>query len=89
MANKKSSIKRALLIQKATAENKAKKSLIKTNIKKFNTAVEDGDREAAEAEYITAARSVDRAATKNLMHKNKAARRKSIMKRKLNAMESK
>jgi len=89
MANKKSSIKRALLIQKATAENKAKKSLIKTNIKKFNAAVEDGDREAAEAEYINAARSVDRAATKSLMHKNKAARRKSIMKRKLNAMESK
>ena len=89
MANIKSSAKRALLIEKATAKNKSAKSLMKTNTKKFNTAIEDGDREAAEGAYKTAVKSVDRAATKNLIHKNKAARRKSAMTRKLNAMESK
>ena len=88
MANIKSSAKRSLLIEKATAKNRSAKSLMKTNTKKFNTAVEDGDREAAEGAYKTAVKTVDRAATKNLIHKNKAARRKSAMTRKLNAMES-
>ena len=89
MANIKSSAKRALLIQKTTAKNKATKSLIKTNIKKFDAAALENDRESAEAAYKVAAQTVDRAATKNLIHKNKAARRKSSMQRKLNAMESK
>ena len=89
MANIKSSAKRALLIKEATAKNKAAKSLMKTKIKKFETAAASGDRETAEIAYVSAAKTVDRAATKNLIHKNKAARRKSIMMRKLNAMESK
>ena len=86
MANIKSSAKRALLIEKAATKNKAAKSLMKTNIKKFNSAVEDGDQKTAEAAYKSAVKTVDRAATKNLIHKNKAARRKSSMTQKLNAM---
>ena len=89
MANIKSSAKRAQLIEKSTAKNRAAKSLMKTNTKKFNAAVEDGDRNTAENAYKTAVKTVDRAATKNLIHRNKAARRKSSMARKLNAMESK
>ena len=89
MANIKSSAKRALLIEKTTAKNKAAKSLMKTNIKKFDTAVAGDDRKAAEGAYAEAVKTVDRAATKNLIHKNKAARRKSVMTRKLDAMESK
>ncbi|MCL2628467.1 MAG: 30S ribosomal protein S20 [Oscillospiraceae bacterium] len=86
MANIKSSAKRALLIEKSAAKNKAAKSLMKTNIKKFDAAVADGDQKNAEAAYKTAVKTVDRAATKNLIHKNKAARRKSSMTTKLNAM---
>jgi len=89
MANIKSSAKRALLIEKTTAKNKSAKSLMKTNIKKFDAAVADNDREAAESAYKTAVKTVDRAATKNLIHKNKAARRKSALTRKLNAVEGK
>jgi len=89
MANIKSSAKRALLIEKATAKNRAAKSLMKTNIKKFDVAVAGSDRSAAESAYKTAVKTVDRAATKNLIHKNKAAHRKSAMTRKLSAMESK
>jgi len=89
MANIKSSAKRAQIIEKVTAKNRAAKSLMKTNTKKFNTAVDGGDRVAAEDAYKTAVKTVDRAATRNLIHKNKAARRKSAMTRKLNAMESK
>ena len=88
MANIKSSAKRALLIQKATAKNKSAKSLMKTNIKKFDAAASGGDRETAENAYRTAVKTVDRAATKGLIHKNKASRRKSALTKKLNAISA-
>ena len=86
MANIKSSAKRALLIEKTTAKNRAAKSLLKTNAKKFDAAVASGDKTSAESAYKVAVKTVDRAATKNLIHKNKAARRKSSMTKKLDAM---
>ena len=89
MANIKSSAKRALLIEKSTAKNKAAKSLIKTNVKKFNAAASEGDKAAAGSAYKTAVKTVDRAATKGLIHKNKAARRKSALTKKLNAVPEK
>jgi len=88
MANIKSASKRVLLTEKATAKNKAAKSLMKTNIKKFDAAAAVGDREAAERAYKVAVKTVDRAATKGLIHKNKAARRKSSLTNKLNAVDS-
>ena len=87
MPNIKSASKRVLLSQKAAAKNKAAKSLIKTNIKKFDAAVSGGDRVTAEAAYRIAVKTVDRAATKGLIHKNKAARRKSALTHKLNSVE--
>ena len=87
MANIKSSIKRIRLQEKAAARNKSKRTLMKTNIKKFDAAVSEGNREKAEAAYKVAAKTVDRAATKGLIHKNKAARRKSAMAKQKNNME--
>ena len=89
MANIKSSSKRILLTQKATAKNKAAKSLMKTNIKKFEAAASGEDREAAEVAHKLAVKTVDRAATKGLIHKNKAAHRKSALTKKLNAIAEK
>ena len=86
MPNIKSASKRVLLSQKAAARNRAAKSLMKTNIKKFDTAVAEGNRDAAQIAYKTAVKTVDRAATKGLIHKNKAAHRKSGMTLKLNNM---
>jgi len=88
MANIKSSAKRAQLIEKTTAKNRAAKSLMKTNSKKFEAAAAGGDPGVAESAYKTAVKSVDRAATKKLIHKNKAARRKSAMTRKLNELSN-
>ena len=88
MANIKSSAKRALLIRKATARNKSAKSLMKTNIKKFDAAATENDSEATESSYKTAIKTIDRAATKGLIHKNKAARRKSRLTKKLNALKN-
>ena len=86
MANIKSASKRILTSQKAAAKNRSARSLIKTNIKKFDAALSSGDPKSAEAAYKQAVKTVDRAATKGLIHKNKAARRKSRMTRKLGAI---
>jgi len=87
MANIKSSAKRAQLIEKSTLKNKSARSLIKTNVKKFDSALAGNDRGEAENAYKSAVKTIDRAATKNLIHKNKAARRKSALTRKLDAKE--
>lgn len=55
-------------------------------IKKFDAAVVDGNREAAESAYKVAVKTVDRAAGKGLLHKNNAAHKKSAMATKLNEM---
>jgi len=86
MANIKSSEKRVMLSRKAAARNKAARSLMKTNMKKFDAAVSGGDREAAEGAYKAAVKVVDRAATRGLIHKNKAAHRKSALTKQLNAI---
>jgi len=88
MANIKSSSKRILISEKAAARNKAAKSLMKTNIKKFNAAALSGDVESAESAYKIAVKTVDRAATKGLVHKNKAARRKSVLTKRLNQIQA-
>ena len=88
MANIKSSSKRVLISRQAAAKNKAGKSLMKTNIKKFDAAASTGDREAAERAYKAAVKTVDRAAAKGLIHKNKAARRKSALTTKFNAISA-
>jgi small subunit ribosomal protein S20 len=86
MANIKSSLKRMMLEEKAAARNRSARSLMKTNIKKFDAAATGGDQKTAETAYNVAASTVDRAATKGLIHKNKAARRKSALARKRNSL---
>ena len=87
MPNIKSSAKRDQLAKARNAKNKAEKSALKTAVKKFQAAVADGDKEAAASTYKAAVKAVDKAAGKNLIHKNNAANKKSKMSAKLNAME--
>ena len=87
MPNIKSSAKRDQLAKERNAKNKAEKSALKTAVKKFQAAVENGDKEAAASTYKAAVKAVDKAAGKNLIHKNNAANKKSKMASKLNAME--
>jgi len=86
MPNIKSSAKRDQLAKLRNARNKAEKSALKTTIKKFDTAVAEGDREAAATTYKAAVKSVDRAVSKGLIHKNNGARKKSSMAGKMNAL---
>ncbi len=76
MPNIKSAKKRVKVINTKTARNKAIKSELKTVIKKAQAAVANGDANAKET-VTYAIKKVDQAAAKGIMHKNKAARKKS------------
>ena len=86
MANIKSSKKDVISSKIAYEKNKAEKSELKTNLKKFDAALVSGDKAAAEVAYKAAIKSVDQAALKGLLHKNNAARKKSSMTLKLNKL---
>ena len=83
MPNVKSAKKRVKVIAAKTALNKAKKSNLKTMLKKADLAVAE-NAENKEAVVREAIKTVDRAAAKNLIHKNNAARKKSALAQKLN-----
>ncbi len=87
MPNIKSSAKRDQLQKAANAKNKAAKSELKTELKKFEAAVAAGDSAKAAETYKVAVKSVDKAAAKGLIHKNNAAHKKSAMAKKLNAAQ--
>lgn len=85
MPNIKSAKKRVKVIATKTAQNKATKSALKTTIKKANTAIEANATDKAEAVKV-AIKKIDQAAAKGLLHKNKAARSKSALVKKLNSV---
>ena len=84
--NIKSAKKRVLLSRASNERNKAAKSALKTTIKKFDAAVVSGNREEAAAAYKNAVKAIDKAVNKGILHKNNAARKKSSLTLKLNAM---
>ncbi len=79
MANIKSAKKRVLIAKQRTEANKAAKSKLKTVLKRARAE------EADAAAVKTAVVSIDKAAGKGLIHKNKAARLKSQLAKKANA----
>ena len=79
MANIKSQIKRNRQNEKARLRNKAVKSELKTSVRKFREAADSGDAEAASTAMRVACRSLDKAASKGVIHKNQAANRKSAI----------
>ena len=87
MANIKSSAKRDLKSKELRAKNRADKTELKTNLKKFDAAVAAGNSEEAASAYKVAVKTVDRAAGKGLLHKNNAAHKKSAMAKKLNEVK--
>ena len=69
-----------------TLQNKMFKSAYKTAVKKYESAVEAGDKEAAIELYKAVVKKVDQAAARGIIHKNTAAHKKSQFTKKLNAM---
>ncbi|HEX5936798.1 MAG TPA: 30S ribosomal protein S20 [Actinomycetota bacterium] len=77
MANIKSQIKRNRQNAKRAEGNKAVRTALKTSTKKVQAGVAAGDAEEATARQRETARALDKAASKGIVHKRTAARRKS------------
>jgi len=86
MPNIKSAKKRVLVTETKTLRNKSFKSAYKTTMKKYEAAVASGNKADAEAAYKDAIKKIDTAVTKNIIHKNTAARKKSRYTKMLAAM---
>jgi len=83
VANIKSQIKRNRQNQKRHDRNKAVRSELKTRVKRAVTAADQGDEKAAEI-ATSAVKRLDKAASKGIIHKNAAARRKSRLQKRIN-----
>ena len=86
MPNIKSAKKRVKVIETKTLRNKMIKSALKTYIKKFDVTANAGDKAAADAAFKLAVKKIDQAASKGVIKKNTASRKKSQLALKLNAI---
>ena len=86
MATHKSAEKRFRQTEKRTAINRARKSRVRTFVKKVETAIESGDKEAAQSAFRLAQPELHRATTKGVMHKNTVARKLSRLAARINAL---
>ncbi|KUJ70693.1 30S ribosomal protein S20 [Streptomyces albus subsp. albus] len=87
MANIKSQMKRNKTNEKARLRNKAVKSSVKTAIRKAREAVVAGDVEKATVAASEAAKKLDKAASKGVIHKNAAANKKSALAQQVAALK--
>ena len=85
MPNIKSAKKRTKIIAAKTLKNQMFKTALKTTIKKYETAVASGDKTNLEKTYKDAVKKIDKAAARGIVHKNKAARKKSQFAKKYNS----
>lgn len=88
MANIKSAKKRINVTQAKTMRNTMIKSALKTKIKKFEAAVASNDVALAQENFKVVVKALDMAASKGILHKNKAARKKSRLAVKLNNLSA-
>ena len=82
MANIKSAIKRAKTSVGENLRNRMDKSELKTAVRRFDEALKSGDKEAMEAAYLAAVKTVDQSAAKGVIHKNAADRKKAQLAKK-------
>ena len=88
MAHKRSARKRLRQSLRKRLANKSKLSAMRTQIKKFSQAIEYGNIEEAKSQFGRVTSIIDKTASRNIIHKNMAARIISRLTRKLNALET-
>ena len=88
MANTASAKKRIRQNEKRRMRNKVWLSRARTTVKEARTAIDSGDREAAENAIMVAIKQLDKAASKGVIHNKNASRRKSRLMKRLAAMEA-
>ena len=89
MAHSLSAQKRIRQNEKRAARNKARKVTLKTETKAFTAAITKGSVEEASTALNTLVSTLDRLKTKPTIHKNTAARRRSRLQKRLNALKAK
>ena len=87
MANIKQSLKRHRQSEKARERNKAVRTRVKNSIKQVRSAIQARDKEQARAALQNANSVLDRAASKGVIHRRKAARRMSRLSRQVETLE--
>lgn len=86
MANIKSQKKRILTNEKARQRNMAQRSKVRTMLKQALVALEEKDAEKAKVAIPRAISTIDRAVAKGVVHRNSAARKKSMLQQRLTAL---
>ena len=88
MANHPSAKKRARQNEKRRLRNRQHRSKMRTVVKKVETAISGKDAETASNSLKDAIRILDKSATKGIIHKNLASRKKSILTKKVNRLST-
>lgn len=86
MPNIQSAKKRVRQTITRRARNMSQRSSMRTAVKSLEASLDAGDKDAATKAYKDAARALDKAVTKGLIHKNNAARKKSRMNARVKAL---
>lgn len=86
MANIKSQKKRILVSARQHERNKSVMSSVKTQMRKSQTALTEGNKEEAEKQVSMTVKALDKAAQKGVIHQNTAANKKSRLVQKLNKL---
>ena len=89
MAHSLSAKKRVKQNEKRRVINRSRKSQIKTQVKRFEATLEKGDVETAGEQLRLLTKKLDKTAATSTMHKKTAARKKSRLAKKLNALKAK
>lgn len=88
MANHKSAIKRIRQNEKRRLHNRMYRNRTRTLVKNARTAIESGDLEEAQKATSMAVRDLDKLASRGVVHKRNAARRKSRLMKQLAALKN-
>jgi small subunit ribosomal protein S20 len=85
VANTKSAQKRIRVTLRRTMENRRRRTFVRTAIRRFERLLQAGDRDGASQALRNVYRALDRAAQKGTIHRNRAARKKARLARRLAA----
>ena len=86
LANTAQARKRVRQSEKARARNAAQKSNFRTSIKKVLKSLSDKNRDQSNVDFKEAMSAIDKLVIKGLIHKNKAARQKSRLNKKIQGL---
>ena len=89
MAHSLSAKKRVRQSLKRKVINRARRSRIKTQVKRFEVTLSSGDVAAASEQFRLVVKNLDKTAATSTMHKRTVARKKSRLARRLNAIKTK